>query len=125
ILKWVLGLVSGLAVLPKVSAKNLDLKLNTVTNLKTTAAELIINYPASFQSLAQSVLIDNQDAANPVTVRLNRQTNVISIGGGNFRAFNDAWIEQLNLTGASTNTQVTAQISPLQQISIYGAGVTN
>lgn len=118
-------MVSGLAVLPKVSAKNLDLKLNTVTNLKTTAAELIINYPASFQSLAQSVLIDNQDAANPVTVRLNRQTNVISIGGGNFRAFNDAWIEQLNLTGASTNTQVTAQISPLQQISIYGGGVTN
>lgn len=118
-------MVSGLAVLPKISAKNLDLKLNTVVNLKNTAAALIVNYPAIFQSLAQSVLVDNQDAANPVTVRLNRQTNVTTIGGGNFRTLNDAWIEQINLTGASTNTQVTAQVSPLQQISIYGGGVTN
>ena len=34
-------------------------------------------------------------------------------------------IEQIDLTGPSTNTQVTAQISPLTQISPYGAGVTN
>jgi hypothetical protein len=118
-------LVTGLSVLPKVSARNLSLKLNTVIDLKTTAAALIVNYPAQYQSLAQSILIDNQDAANAVTVRLNRSTNTISIAGGNFRAFNDAWIEQLDLTGPSTNTQVTSQVSPLRQISIYGQGVTN
>jgi|TARA_R110002020_G_scaffold180050_3_gene373913 hypothetical protein len=118
-------LVSGLSVLPKVSARNLTLKLNTVIDLKTAAAALIVNYPASYQSLAQSILIDNQDAANPVTVRLNRSTNTITIAGGNFRAFNDAWIEQIDCTGLSTNTQVTAQISPLTQISPYGQGVTN
>jgi histidinol dehydrogenase len=118
-------LVSGLAVLPKVSARNLSLKLNTVTQVKAAAAATIINYPAQFQGLAQSVLVDNQDAANPVTVRINRQTNTITIAAGNFRAFNDAWIEQLDLTGASTNTQVTSQVSPLEQISIYGGGVTN
>lgn len=118
-------MVSGLAVLPKVSAKNLDLKLNTVVDLKTTAAALIVNYPAQYQALAQSLLIDNQDAANPVTVRLNLQTNSLTIGGGNFRIFNESWIEQINLTGASTNTQLTAQISPLTQISPYGGGVTN
>ena len=93
--------------------------------VKNTANPLIINYPAQYQSLAQSILIDNQDAANAVTVRLNRSTNTISIAGGNFRAFNDAWIEQLDLTGPSTNTQVTSQVSPLRQISIYGQGVTN
>ena len=93
---------------------------------KNTANPLTINYPAQFQSLAQSVLIDNQDAANPVTVVINNTSqNTITIGGGNFRAFNDAWLEQLNLTGASTNTQVTSQISPLTQISVYGGGVTN
>ena len=118
-------MVTGLAVLPKISARNLNLKLNTVIDLKTTAAAVIVNYPAAYQSLAQSILIDNQDAANAVTVRLNRSTNSITIGGSNFRAFNDAWIEQIDLTGASTNTQVTSQISPLTQISPYGQGVTN
>ena len=118
-------MVSGLSVLPKISARNLTLKLNTVIDLKQTANPLIVNYPAAYQSLAQSILIDNQDAANAVTVRLNRSTNTITIAGGNFRTFNDAWIEQIDLTGPSTNTQVTAQISPLTQISPYGQGVTN
>jgi len=111
--------------LPKISARNLELKLNTVIDLKTTAAALIVNYAAQYQSLSNSLLIDNQDAANPVTVRLNRSVNTITIAAGNFRTFNDAWIEQLDCTGASTNTQVTAQISPLTQISPYGKGVTN
>lgn len=118
-------MVSGLAVLPKISARNLNLKLLTVIDLKTTAAPLIVNYPAEYQALSQSLLIDNQDAANAVTVRLNRSTNSITIAGGTFRSFNDAWIEQIDLTGASTNTQVTAQVSPLSQISPYGGGVTN
>ena len=103
-------MVSGLAVLPKISARNLNLKLNTVIDLKTTANPLIVNYAASYQSLSNSLLIDNQDAANAVTLRLNRSVNTITIAGGNFRTFNDAWIEQIDLTGPSTNTQVTAQI---------------
>ena len=102
--------MSGLSVLPKISARNLSLKLNTVIDLKTTAAALIVNYPAEYQALSQSLLIDNQDAANAVTVRINRSTNSITIAGGNFRAFNDAWIEQIDCTGASTYTQVTAQV---------------
>ena len=118
-------MVTGLAVLPKISARNLELKLNTVIDLKTTAAALIVNYPAQYQSLSQSLLIDNQDAGNAVTLRINRSTNTITIAGSTFRAFNDAWIEQIDLTGASTNTQVTSQISPLTQISPYGQGVTN
>jgi len=93
---------------------------------KNTANPLIINYPAQFQSLAQSVLIDNQDAANNVTVVINNTNqNTITIAGGQFRAFNDAWIEQLNLTGLSTNTQVTAQVAALRDIAPYGGGVTN
>ena len=118
-------MVSGLSVLPKISARNLNLKLNTVIDLKTTANPLIVNYPAQYQSLSQSLLIDNQDAGNAVTMRINRSVNTITIAAGNFRAFNDAWIEQIDLTGPSTNTQVTSQISPLTQISPYGQGVTN
>ena len=108
-----------------IGQRNLDLKLNTVIDLKTTANPLIVNYAASYQSLSNSLLIDNQDAANAVTLRLNHSVNSITIAGGNFRTFNDAWIEQIDLTGPSTNTQVTAQISPLTQISPYGQGVTN
>ncbi len=70
-------------------------------------------------------MIDNQDAANAVTFRINHSVNSITIPAGNQRIFNDAWIEQIDLTGPSTNTQVTAQISPLTQISPYGQGVTN
>ena len=116
-------MVSGLSVLPKVSARNLDLKLNTVVAIKDTANPLVINYPASFQSLSNSVLVDNQDAVNAVTVQINRQLSSLTIAAGNFRAFNDAWIEQINLTGPSTNTQVTSQVSPLTQLGI--GGVTN
>lgn len=114
--------MSGLSILPLVSAKNLELKLNTVSNLKDSGNELIVNYPASYQSLAQSILIDNQDTANAVTLRINRGVNSISIGPSDFRAFNDAWIEQINLTGPSTNTQVTSQVAPLRQVI---GGVTN
>jgi hypothetical protein len=118
-------LVTGLVTQPLVSARNLDLKLRTVVDLKTTAAQLIINYPAQHLGLSNSVMVDNQDAANAVTVRFNLQINAVVIAGGNFRTFNDAWIEQINLTGPSTNTQVTSQVSPIQQVSPYGAGVTN
>ncbi len=114
--------MSGLSILPLVSARNLELKLNTVSNLKDSGNELIVNYPASYQSLAQSILIDNQDTANAVTLRINRGVNSISIGPSDFRAFNDAWIEQINLTGPSTNTQVTSQVAPLRQVI---GGVTN
>jgi len=110
---------------PLISARNLGLKLRTVVDLKSTAAQLVINYPALHQGLSNSVMVDNQDAVNAVTVRFNLQINAVTIAGGNFRTFNDAWIEQINLTGPSTNTQVTSQVSPIQQVSPYGAGVTN
>jgi len=118
-------LVSGLVTQPLISARNLSLKLRTVVDLKTTAAQLVINYPAQHLGLSNSVIIDNQDAANAVTVRFNLQINAVVIGPSNFRTFNDAWIEQINLTGPSTNTQITSQVSPIQQVSPYGAGVTN
>ena len=118
-------MVTGLAMQPLVSARNLNLKLRTVVDLKTVAGEVIINFPASHLGLSNSVLIDNQDAANPVTIRFNRQINTTTLAAGNFRAFNDAWIEQINLTGTSTNVQVTSQVAPLDQISPYGGGVTN
>jgi len=121
-------LVSGISIQPNISARNLTLKLNTVTNIKDSSNDLVINYPALYLGLAQSVIIDNQDGSNPVTVRINRTVNSITINSSQNRAFNDAWIEQINLTGASTNTQVTAQVAPLRQVrglTKYETGVTN
>ena len=120
--------MSGISVQPQISARNLTLKLNTATHTKADCNPLVINYPALYLGLAQSVLIDNQDGANPVTVRINRGVNSITINSSQNRALNDAWIEQLDLTGASTNTQVTAQVAPLRQVrglSQYQTGVTN
>ncbi len=118
-------MVTGLVTQPLISARNLSLKLRTVVDLKTTAAQLVINYPALHQALSNSVMIDNQDAANAVTVRFNLQINAVTIPAGGQRIFNDAWIEQVNCTGPSTNTQITSQVSPIQQVAPYGQGVTN
>jgi len=102
----------GLTLSPRLSAKNLDLKLFTVTDIKDGAADLIVNYPAEYGGVAASVIVDNQDSTDLITVRINRGINTITIPAGEFRAFNDAWIEQINLTGAgNTDTQVTAQVA--------------
>jgi hypothetical protein len=119
-------LVTGVAVLPKRSARNLDLQLTTVSQTKDTTATKIVNFPAQYLGLANSVIIDNQDAASAVTVRINRGVNSITIPPSNWKAFNDAWIEQMDLSGASTDAQMTAQVATLSSI-MPGAyeGVTN
>lgn len=112
-------MVTGLVLQNKVSAKKDDLTSQTVHNTKNSAGALIINYPALFNGLASSVLIDNQDGANAVTVRINRNSaGSITIPASGFRSFNDSFVEQLDLTGASTNTQVTAQVTTLSELGL-------
>jgi len=112
-------MVTGLVLQNKVSAKKDDLVSQTTLNTKDSANALIINYPALFNGLASSVLIDNQDGANPVTVRINRNSaGTQTIPASGFRAFNDSFIEQIDLTGASTNTQVTAQVVTLKELGL-------
>jgi len=112
-------MVTGLVLQNKVSAKKDDLVTQTVLNKKDSASALIINYPAQFNALASSVLIDNQDGANPVTVRINRNAQgTLTIPASGFRAFNDSFIEQIDLTGASTDTQVTAQVTTLSELGL-------
>lgn len=108
-------MVSGLIFLPKVSAKSNDLQLITANDNKA-AADKIVNYPAEYLGLASSILIDNQDSSNSCTVRLNNNFNTITIASSSFRAFNDSWIEQVEVTGSSTNVQITAQVAPLESI---------
>jgi len=112
-------MVTGLVTqnLPSPKSEAFDYQTKVGPN-KTTANAQIINFPALFNGLASSVLIDNQDGANPVTVRLNRSTNVITIPASGFRSFNDSWIEQVDLTGASTDTQVTSQTVSLFQLGL-------
>jgi len=111
-------LVTGLVLENKISAKREDLNTQTVVTIKDSASASITNYAQQFNGLASSVLIDNQDGANPVTVRINRGINTITIPASNFRAFNDSFIEQIDLTGASTNVQLSAQVVSLQELGL-------
>jgi len=113
-------MVSGLTYLPKISAKSTNLLLTTVNDTKDSGATKIINFQAEYLGLAASVLIDNQDATNPVTIKINNNFNTITLSSSSFRAFNDAWIEQIELSGASTDCQVTAQVTPINRL-IQGA----
>jgi len=111
-------MVTGLVLENKISAKREDLATQTVTTIKDGAGALITNYAQQFNGLASSVLIDNQDGANAVTVRINRGVNSITIPASNFRAFNDSFIEQIDLTGASTDTQLSAQVVSLKDLGL-------
>jgi len=112
-------MVTGLVLQNQISAKKDNLVSQTVLSTKSSAAALIINYPGSFNGLASSVLIDNQDGANAVTVRINRNSaGTQTIPASGFRAFNDSFIEQIDLTGASTDTQVTAQVVTLSELGL-------
>lgn len=112
-------MVTGLVLQNTVSAKKQDLTSQTVLNRKTSATAVIINYPAQFNGLANSVLIDNQDGANSETVRINRNAlGTITIPASSFRAFNDSFVEQIDLTGASTDTQVSAQVVSLKELGL-------
>lgn len=111
-------MVTGLVLENKISAKREDLVTQTVTTIKTSSADFITNYAQQFNGLASSVLIDNQDGSNPVTVRINRGVNTITIPASNFRAFNDSFIEQIDLTGASTDTQLSAQVVLLKDLGL-------
>jgi len=106
-------LVSGLTYLPRVSARNTDLKIFTTNDVKDSGATKIVNYHAEYQGLANSILVDNADAANACTVRINNNFHTITIAPSTFRAFNDAWIEQIEISGASTDCQITSQVSLL------------
>jgi len=112
-------MVTGLVLQNKVSAKKDDLVTQTVISIKNSASALIVNFPALFNGLASSVLIDNQDGSNAVTVRINRNSaGTLTIPASGFRAFNDSFIEQIDLTGASTDTQVTAQVVTLKELGL-------
>jgi len=112
-------LTSGLVLKKLISAKNENLQAQEVqADPKDSAAERVINFPGQFNGLASSIIIDNQDGANAVTVRLNRSINSITIPASSFRTFNDSYIEQINLTGASTNVQVAAQVVSLEDLGL-------
>lgn len=85
---------------------------------KTSATAVKINYMEKYNGLASSVLLDNQDAANSETVRINNGLNTITIPASAFRTFDTSWVEQISLEGASTNMQVSAQLVMRDQLGI-------
>lgn len=103
-------MTSGITLGPRLSAKNESLVSFTVVDIKDSSAAKIVNYPSQYLAVAQSILVDNQDSTNAVTVRINRGVNTVTVPASGFRSFNDSWIEQIDTTGASTDTQITAQI---------------
>ena len=109
-------MVSGLIFLPKISAKSTNLQTTTANDVKNSADTKIINFSAEYMGLASSVLIDNQDSSDSCTVRINNNFNTITVASSSFRAFNDSWIEQVEVSGASTNVQISAQVALLSTL---------
>lgn len=109
-------MVSGLIFLPRVSAKSTNLQTTTANDIKDSAATKIVNFPAEYMGLASSILIDNQDSSDSCTLRINNNLNTVTIASSSFRAFNDSWIEQVEITGASTNVQISAQVALLSTL---------
>lgn len=112
-------MVTGITLRTPIGPK--DTRIPTffpISETKNSSSSKIINFLMSYQGLGQSILIDNQDSANPVTVRINGQVNTFVIPASNFRSIDNQWIEQIELTGASTNTIVTAQVVPREQVGV-------
>jgi len=110
-------MVSGLSIKPLISAKNDNLVGFQVSDIKP-AGTLIVNYPAEYLGLAQSLIVDNQDGGNAVTVRINRGITSITVPASQFRAFNDVWIEQIDLTGVATPVQISAIVVNRDQLKV-------
>ena len=96
-------------------------KPNDTTAESTYVADVIaagagattIHYPAQYRSIAVSVAIKNQDAANPCTFSVNGQP-AITLSSGADQNINGQNIVSVQVTpGAAGTTDLLAQVTPM------------
>lgn len=77
------------------------------------AATTTVHYPSQYRSIAISVAIKNQDAANPCTFSVNGQP-AISLSAGADQNINNQSIVSVQVTpGAAGTTDLLAQVTPM------------
>ena len=77
------------------------------------AGATTIHYPTLYRSIAISVAIKNQDAANPCTFSVNGQP-AISLSAGADQNINGQNVVSVQVTpGAAGSTDLLAQVTPM------------
>jgi len=77
------------------------------------AAATTVHYPTQYRSIAISVAIKNQDAANPCTFSVNGQP-AISLSAGADQNINNQSIVSVQVTpGAAGTVDLLAQVTPM------------
>ena len=77
------------------------------------AGATTIHYPTQYRSIAISVAIKNQDAANPCTFSVNGQP-AISLSAGADQNINNQSIVSVQVTpGAAGTVDLLAQVTPM------------
>jgi len=112
--------LQGLILRPLPSPRAAQITVYPIVVSVAAATTRIIHYPTEFQGLAQGVLILNRDAANTITIIINDdRRNSFTISGGASIAFNDLWIEQIEVTaGAAGVTIIQAGVTPRRELNI-------
>jgi hypothetical protein len=75
----------------------------------------IVTFPTEFNSVAIALQIENQDAANAASYRINSSTNpMINLPASNFRSFSDMNIVSVTVTtGAAGVCIISGQMAAL------------
>jgi hypothetical protein len=75
----------------------------------------IVTFPTEFNAIAISLQIENQDAANAASYRINSSTNpMINLPASNFRSFSDMNIVSVTVTtGAAGVCIISGQMAAL------------
>jgi len=76
------------------------------------AAQRVITFPTEFGTMAISIMIENQDATNAASYRLNSSVGpMINLAASNFRSFNNMNIVSCTvLPGAAGPIIITGQM---------------
>lgn len=79
------------------------------------ATTRIVTFPTEFNAVAISLQIENQDAANAASYRINSSTNpMINLPASNFRSFSDMNIVSVTVTtGAAGVCIISGQMAAL------------
>jgi len=75
----------------------------------------VVTFPTEFNAVAISLQIENQDAANAASYRINSSTNpMINLPASNFRSFSDMNIVSVTVTtGAAGVCVISGQMAAL------------
>ena len=105
--------IQGFEVLTKPKDTSIESFPIFITNPANTTR--IVTFPTEFNAVAIALQIENQDAANAASYRINSSTNpMINLPASNFRSFSDMNIVSVTVTtGAAGVCVISGQMAAL------------